>query len=74
MRERLRERGPLLAAIVRGIIGLCFIVAATIALVPVIADPPDDFAPTELFTLLVALALEHVVGPDVRTLVEPRDP
>ncbi len=70
---RFRERGPLVAAIVRTVIGAIFVTAGIVALVPVIADMQDDLAPTELFTLLVALALEHVVGPDLRGLLEPRE-
>jgi hypothetical protein len=37
-----------------------------------IADPFADFLPAELFTLLVALAIEHLIGNDVRALTGTR--
>jgi hypothetical protein len=40
---------------------------------PVLAVPDIDFLPAELFTLLVALAIEHLIGNDVRGLATPQD-
>ena len=50
------------------LVGFIFIMAATVLIVPICADPNVDFLPTELFTLLVALVIEHLIGNDVRAL------
>lgn len=54
------------------VIGAIFIAAATVLLLPAIANFYTDFLPTELFTLLVALAIEHLIGNDVRALTGTR--
>jgi len=56
----------LFAGTVCTIIGFIFIIAATVLIVPICADPDADFLPAELFTLLVALAIEHLIGNDIR--------
>ncbi|MBC5809884.1 MAG: hypothetical protein GIW95_03385 [Candidatus Eremiobacteraeota bacterium] len=48
-------------------VGLTFVAAATVLLYPVISNPMD-FAPIEIFTLLVALLVEHLIGNDLRRL------
>jgi hypothetical protein len=53
-------------------IGAIFITAATVLLWPALGDPYVDFLPAELFTLLVALAIEHLIGNDVRALTGTR--
>ena len=70
VREHARERRSLVAGLLRALVGAIFIAAGTVLLLPAIADPQIDFAPTELFVFLVSLALEHVVGADVRALFE----
>jgi hypothetical protein len=52
---------------------LIFVTAATILLLPAIAVPQIDFVPAELFTLLVGLALEHLIGGDLRALAGAPD-
>lgn len=65
-RRRIGERRSLASGALRFLIGAVFVAAGTVLVVPAVANPPVDFAPTELFAFLVALALEHLVGEDVR--------
>ncbi len=50
------------------LVGFIFIAAATVLLLPAMPDPLKDLVPVQIFTLLVALFLEHLVGPDLRRL------
>jgi hypothetical protein len=50
-------------------IGAIFIAAAVVLVIPVLSPELDDFVPVEVFTFLVAIALEYLVGNDVRRLV-----
>jgi hypothetical protein len=68
VRLRLRDRSTLATGALRGAIGFIFVAAGTILLWPAVADPASDFAATEIFAFLVALGLEHLVGPDVRRI------
>jgi len=68
MRDAVRRRRSLFAGFVSALIGIIFVAAATVLLLPAIAIPELDFVPAELFTLLVALVLEHLVGNDLRAL------
>jgi hypothetical protein len=70
-RAALRDGRKLFAGIICTIVGFIFIVAASILIVPICVDPDVDFLPAELFTLLVALAIEHLIGNDVRALAGP---
>jgi hypothetical protein len=72
-RAALRDGRKLFAGIICTIVGFIFIVAASILIVPICADPDVDFLPAELFTLLVALAIEHLIGNDVRALAGPSE-
>jgi hypothetical protein len=73
VRGAFRDGRKLFAGIVCTIVGFIFIVAATVLVVPICADPDVDFLPLELFTLLVALAIEHLIGNDVRALAGTRE-
>ena len=64
----IRERRGLFSGIVALAIGGVFVAAATILLQPAIADPVRDFVPVELATFLIALALDQVIGGDLRAL------
>jgi len=64
-----KSRRGLATGLLSALVGAIFLTAGTVMLVPAIVDPPVDFAPTELFAFLVALALEHVVGNDVRAFL-----
>jgi hypothetical protein len=68
VRTALRLRRSLVAGIVSALVGLIFVTAAAVLLLPAIALPQTDFIPAELFTLLVGLGLEHLVGNDLRAL------
>jgi hypothetical protein len=68
VRRALPAGRSLFAGILSGLVGLIFVVAAGVLLLPAIAVPQIDFVPAELFTLLVALALEHLIGNDLRAL------
>jgi len=68
VRLRLRDRTALATGALRGTIGFIFLVAGTILLWPAVADPASDFSATEIFAFLVALGLEHLIGPDVRRI------
>jgi hypothetical protein len=69
----LHNRRSLFLGAVRALVGLIFITAATVLLLPAIAVPSIDFLPVELFTLFVALAIEHLIGNDLRSLAGMRD-
>lgn len=56
------------------IVGLLFIAAGTMLVVPIILDIDADFIPIELGTLLVALALEQLIGNDLRRALRSRAP
>ncbi len=73
VREALRLRRSLFAGIVSALVGTIFVTAATVLLLPAIAVPQIDFVPAELFTLLVGLALEHLIGSDLRALAGAAD-
>jgi hypothetical protein len=68
IRHALGDGRKLFVGVVCTLVGFIFISAATVLIVPVCADPDVDFLPAELFTLLVALAIEHLIGNDVRAL------
>jgi hypothetical protein len=72
MRAALGDGRKLFAGVVSTLVGFIFISAATVLLLPVLALPDIDFLPAELVTLLVALAVEHLVGNDVRALARMR--
>jgi hypothetical protein len=73
VRAALGNARRLFTGIVCALVGFIFISAATVLMLPVIADPYVDFLPAQLFTLLVALAVEHLIGNDVRALAVKRD-
>ncbi len=67
-----RDVRTLVAGAVAAIVGFIFVIAATVLLIPAVANPPRDLALVELFTFLVALVLEHIVGNDLRALAGTR--
>lgn len=72
IRASLGEPRKMFAGATRFVIGAIFMTAATVLMLTAIADPFADFLPAELFTLLVALAIEHLIGNDVRALTGTR--
>jgi hypothetical protein len=67
VRASLRNPRALFAGIVSLAVGLIFVAAAVILLVPAVPNP-SHFVPVEIFTLIVALAIESLVGNDLRRL------
>ncbi len=74
MRAAFQERRKLFAGIIAFLVGLIFVLAATILLIPAIVTPDYDFIPAELFTLFVALVIEQLIGNDLRALADPEEP
>ncbi|MDQ2858321.1 MAG: hypothetical protein M3R53_06675 [Candidatus Eremiobacteraeota bacterium] len=72
VRASLRDVRAFVTGLVCALVGFIFIAAATVLLLPAIADPPADFIPVEIGTLLIALATEHLIGNDLRTLAGAR--
>ncbi len=51
------------------LIGAIFLGAATVLVFPALTDPASEFPAVELGSLLVALAIEFLIGDDIRTLL-----
>jgi hypothetical protein len=51
------------------VIGTIFLGAAIVLVFPALTDPAAEFPAVELGSLLVALALEFLIGDDIRTLL-----
>lgn len=69
LRKGLHDGRALGIGIVSAIVGFVFIMAATVLLLPAIANPARDLSVLELLTFLVALLVEILVGDDVRRIV-----
>jgi hypothetical protein len=67
-RHAARDARALFAGAVSLVIGLIFVAAAAVLILPAVTDPVADFVPLEIFSFLVALALEHLIGNDLRRL------
>jgi hypothetical protein len=50
------------------LVGLVFVAAGVVLLVPTVGDAINEFVPLEIFTFLTALGIEHIIGNDLRTL------
>jgi uncharacterized membrane protein YbhN (UPF0104 family) len=74
VRAAARSPRALFTGFISLIVGLIFVAAATILLVPAVPDPVSHFVPVEIFTFLVALGIEFLVGNDLRRLVGGRSP
>jgi len=68
LRKGLRDRRTLGIGIVSALVGFVFLMAATVLLLPAIADPGHDLSVAELSTFLVALLVELLIGDDIRRL------
>ena len=67
-RRALGDARSLFTGVARAAIGLVFVCAAAVLALPALADPSRDFTPIEALTVLVALALDVLVGDDLRAL------
>jgi len=48
------------------VVGLTFVAAATVLLLPAVANVHVDFVPLMVFTFLAALLIEYLIGGDLR--------
>ncbi|MBD5634657.1 MAG: hypothetical protein IAI49_09280 [Candidatus Eremiobacteraeota bacterium] len=71
-RRAFGDRRAFFGGVVSLAIGLVFVAAATVLVFPALAHPDRDFTPLEIATLLVALAIDYLVGDDLRALVRAR--
>ena len=67
-----RERRTLFAGTLSLLVGLIFVSAATVLILPALPNPDADVVPVEIFTFLVALGIELLVGDDVRRVASGR--
>jgi hypothetical protein len=63
-----RNPRKLLEGFISLLIGLIFVAASTILLLPDVPAPSVNLVPLEIFTFLVALSIEYLVGGDLRNL------
>jgi hypothetical protein len=68
IRRAAGELRAIFAGFVSLLVGLIFVAAAAVLILPALANPATDFIPLEIFTFIVALMLEHLVGDDLRRL------
>ncbi len=68
------RRRALFSSAVRVVVGVIFFVAACVTLLPAIDDATRDLLPIELLTVVVALAIERLVGDDLRAFAAGREP
>jgi len=66
VRAGFRDGRTALAGLASAVVGFVFVMAATVLLMPAIVDKARDLAPALIFTFVVALAVEHLVGDDLR--------
>lgn len=64
----MRQPRTLLLGLFCALVGLVFVAAATILLLPAVGDAVSDFVPLEIFTFLTALGIEYLIGNDLRRL------
>jgi hypothetical protein len=65
----MRNRRAFVTGALGLVVGLVFVAAATVLILPTVADVKVDFVPIQIFTLLAALAIEHLVGSDLRIVI-----
>jgi hypothetical protein len=63
-----RNPRKLLEGFISLLIGLIFVAASTILLLPDVPAPSVNLVPLEIFTFLAALSIEYLVGGDLRNL------
>jgi hypothetical protein len=65
----LGNRRTLVGGTLSLLVGAVFVAAATVLLIPAVGDVRIDFVPIAIFTFLAALAIEYLVGNDLRSLI-----
>jgi len=68
----LRDPKALGAGLLSLLVGVIFALAATLLMIPTLTDPETELVPVETFTFIVALAIELLVGDDLRRLAAGR--
>jgi hypothetical protein len=61
-----RDRRALFTGAFSLVVGLIFVAAATILLLPAVDDVHAYFVPLMIFTFIIALVIEYVIGNDLR--------
>ncbi|MBV9647564.1 MAG: hypothetical protein JO043_08880 [Candidatus Eremiobacteraeota bacterium] len=64
-----RNGQALMAGTMSFIVGLVFVAAATVLILPAVNNIAADFVPIQIFTFLAALALEYLIGNDMRRFI-----
>ncbi len=73
VRRSLRAPRAIFLGLIAFAIGLIFIVAALVLVLPAVVDFETDLWLTLVLLFLVALAIELLIGPDVRRLATRQD-
>jgi hypothetical protein len=73
VRAAIGHKHRIIVGLARAFIGAVFLAAAIVLLYPTLVDPFVDFLPAALVTLLIALAIEHLIGNDLRRFTASRD-
>jgi hypothetical protein len=68
----IREPRSLFAGALSLLVGLVFAAAATVLIAPALPNPDAELVPVMIFTFVVALGIELLVGDDVRRLASGR--
>jgi len=68
----IREPRTLFTGALSLLVGLVFVAAATVLIAPALPNPDAELIPVEIFTFVVALGIELLVGDDVRRLASGR--
>jgi hypothetical protein len=66
MTRALRSPRSLVSGTFSVLVGLVFVAAATVLLVPAVGDLDGDFVPLMIYTFVAALVLEFLIGNDLR--------
>jgi hypothetical protein len=72
VRRSLSDGRSFFAGAVAAAIGAVFSVAAAVLVLPALVDPARTFVPVELLLVVPALALDYLVGDDLRRLAGDR--
>jgi hypothetical protein len=72
LQTALRDARALFVGTLSVLVGLVFVAAATVLVLPVLPDPDRQLVPVEIFTFVVALGIELLVGDDVRRVAAGR--
>ena len=71
-RKALGNPPAIFAGVLALVVGLIFVTAATVLLLPAVPNPQVYFAPVQICTLLISLAIEFLIGADLRRIAGGR--